>query len=145
MINAHQIYFALHLASLAFAGIGVLYADHAAFDWLRGKIRVMTHRTLAITHWTVTLGLVGLVSTGLLLFWPEREYLLGQPLFIIKMCFVLALILNSFIIETLMHLAARFPYAALTARQKIPLFISGAVSGACWLGAGIAALILFGL
>lgn len=145
MINAHQIYFALHLCSLALAGLGVLYADHIAFDWWRGKTQTMTHRSLAIVHWTVTLGLVGLVSTGLLMFWPERMYLLEQPLFILKMCFVVALILNSFVIEHLMHVAARFPYTALTRGQKTPLFVSGAVSIVCWLGAALVALVLFGL
>jgi hypothetical protein len=134
---------ALHLGSLAFAALGILLADHAAFLWMRGRDRVSHRNSLLRLHWMVTAGLTGLVLTGLYLFWPLRGYLLGQPLFWLKMTFVAALIINSFFIERFLHIAMTRSFASLTKHEKTPLFISGAVSTLSWLGAASCAILLF--
>jgi hypothetical protein len=139
----HGLPFYIHIASLCLAGLGVLFADHAAFDWMRGKRRTLSGPGIAAAHWIVTIGLSCLIISGLVLFWPLREYLVGETLFWVKLGFVFALLVNSFFIEHLMHTAERRPFASLSMRERAPLFISGAVSTISWLGAAGVAIILF--
>ena len=136
--------FYIHLASLAIAAIGIVWADHQAWGWIRGTHDTILHSKLLATHWVVGSGLTGLIASGLYLFWPARDFLLGQPLFLLKMAFVAALVVNSFVIEHLMHAAVRGPWRALSTRERLPLVVSGAVSTISWFGAGIVALVLFG-
>ena len=138
-----QFLFLIHVGSLFVAGVGILLADSSAVAWLRGKREVIGRETLFIAHWVVTTGLIGLILTGLALFWPLRDFLLTQPLFWLKMGFVVALVINSFFIEYLMQTAAHHSFASLTYGQKLPFFISGGISTLSWIGAGITALILF--
>jgi hypothetical protein len=135
--------FYIHIASLCLAGIGIFFADKAAFAWLMGKRETVEHKAVLVAHWIVTTGLVCLILTGLYMFWPLRDYLVGQPLFWLKMLFVAALVINSFFIEHLMDAAVRQSFKSLSWRQKLPLVVSGGVSTLSWLGAGIVALILF--
>jgi len=139
----HPFIVLLHICFLCLAAVGILIADHAAFNWMRGKNAVIGKKELFAAHWIVTTALLGLVYTGLVLFWPQRDYLLQQPLFLLKMAFVAALLLNSMVIEWLMHVAAVRPFASLTTGQKAPLFISGGISTLSWLGAGLMGLLLF--
>jgi hypothetical protein len=143
MLNAHQFIFLIHLGSLCVAGLGILMADHAAFQWLTNKRDVVGKRELFLSHWIVTLGLIGLVLSGLYLFWPVRDYLLGQPLFWLKMSFVAALIINSFFIEYLMHTASHTPWRRLSFGERVPFIVSGAVSTLSWVGAFLVAITLF--
>lgn len=133
----------LHLSFLALAVMGIVLADHVAWRWMHGGDDLHHHAYLARVHWLVTAGLTGLIVTGLILFWPLRDYLLVQPLFWLKMLFVLALIINSFFIEKLMHLPATVSFDSLNRRQKMPLYISGAISTLSWLGAASCAILLF--
>jgi len=139
----HSLLIFLHVSFLCLAGVGILIADHSALMWVHGKQQVIGKKALFIAHWIVTTALLGLIYTGLLLFWPLRDYLLTQPLFLLKLALVAALLINSMVIERLMHVAAYRPYASLTTGQKVPLFISGAVSSASWAGALLTALFLF--
>lgn len=132
-----------HLVSLAIAAGGILYADSLGMKWIRGKIERLDVLDLERAHLIVSIALLLLVITGGIMFWPMRSYLLFQPLFLLKMAFVLLLILNSFVIDSMMHLSRLHSFRDLAQRQKISLFVSGAVSTVCWLGAGITALILF--
>ena len=134
----------IHLASLALAVYGIVTADHAALNWMRGKTEVVSSRTLFTTHWIVTTGLLALVYSGLLLFWPLHTYLITQPYFITKMAFVFALLINGICIEWLMHVAAHRSYASLNQNQKLPLLVSGGVSTLSWLGAATMAILQFG-
>ena len=133
----------IHVGSLVVAFVGMLYADAQAWAWLRGRKDTLLHKHLLQAHHVVSYALSAIIVTGLILFWPMRTFLLSTPLFWLKMGFVSALVLNSFAIERLMHLPVRASFRSLTGRQKIPLYLSGAVSVACWLGAGVTALVLF--
>lgn len=135
--------FYLHIASLGLAGSGVLYADHLGFSWLRGKSELLLRQHLMRAHYVVSTALVLLIGSGFYMFWPMRAYLLHQPLFLLKMGFVAALIVNAVVIGELMHVATHTPFSNLPRRNRIPLFISGAVSMLCWAGAGVSALLLF--
>ncbi len=133
----------MHIAALGVAALGMVYADHEAFAWLRGKKDTLLQHHLLFAHHIVAYALSGIIVTGLMLFWPMREYLLAQPLFWLKMGFVAALVANSFAIEKLMHLPTRHAFRSLTSRQKLPLMLSGAVSMGSWVAAGVLALVLF--
>ena len=139
----HALLVFLHISFLCLAALGILIADHSAFAWMRGKTETIGKTALLMAHWMVTIALLGLVYTGLLLFWPERDYLLTQPLFLVKLGFVAALLINSKAIEWLMHVAAVRPFNSLSSGQKMPLFLSGAVSTLSWIGAGLMGLFLF--
>ena len=141
----HELVFLVHLASFAVAVGGVLYADKVGFSWFLGKVETISPRTLRTLHNVMSLSLAFLILSGLYLFWPEREYLLRQTLFFIKMGLVAALVINSFVIDNLMDVASQLPFKWIPAGQKAVLFASGAFSFACWAGSGITALLLFGL
>lgn len=135
--------FYLHIAFLCVAGLGILIADHAAFQWLTHKRDVVGRRELFLSHWVVSVGLAGLILSGLYLFWPMRDFLLGSPLFWLKIAFVAALTINSFVIDYLMHTASHTPWRHLSFGQRVPFIVSGAVSTLSWLGAFGVALLLF--
>jgi hypothetical protein len=133
-----------HVLFLAVAVVGIALADRAAIGWVRGKVQTIESKHLFAAHWTVTLALLGLVYSGLFLFWPMHTYLITQPLFLLKMFCVGALLVNAIAIDTLMNVATRGPFASLSTNQKTPLLISGAVSGLGWVVAATAAWFQFG-
>lgn len=132
----------LHLLILGFVGWNIFQADHLGFKWMRGTRAMLDKAVLEKYHLRVWIGLLGMIATGLLLFWPMREYLLARPQFYLKMAFVATLIINAFVIGHLQTKATRSTYASLSFKEKLPLFISGAVSTCCWLGAATTALFL---
>ena len=139
----YQLILWLHIGSLCLAGVGILYADTSALGWLLGKHATIDKRAVFVSHWIVTLGLAGLLLTGSYLFWPMRNYLITSPLFLTKIAFVIALVINSFIIERLILIAEIRPFRTLTLTKQIEFFVSGAVSTASWAGAFILALVIF--
>jgi hypothetical protein len=139
----HDLLIYIHVGALGVAALGMAYADHEALAWLRGKKDTLFHGHLLQAHHLVAYALSAIIVSGLLLFWPMRDYLLAQPLFLLKIGFVAALVANSFAIERLMHMPTRHSFRSLTRRQKFPLMLSGAVSLGSWVAAGTLALVLF--
>jgi len=139
----YEIVFGVHLTSLAIAIVGILFADKSGFAWIRGKTATLDQKQLHLIHNTVSLGLVGLIASGVYLLWPQRSDLLVNPLFLLKMFFVATLIINSFAINFLTYTATQMPYADVPAARKRLFLISGAVSTIGWLGTVVMALILF--
>ena len=142
-MSGHTVAFATHILSLALTACAIVYADHTGFNWIRGTIHAVPHKTLHYLHWAVGVGLGLMIGSGVVLFWPAKDYLLSSLPFFIKMVFVLALIVNSVVIENLMHVATTTPFKEVSKKTRTKLFISGAVSGISWLGAAVAALFLF--
>lgn len=142
-MNLQDLVFYLHLSSLALAVGGILYADTLAFSWMRGKKDTLWRTHLLRAHYIVSAALILLILSGTYLFWPMHTYLLHQPLFYLKMSFVLALVINSFVINKIMHVSTHKTFKSLEQMERLPLFISGTVSAVCWLGAGVSALLLF--
>lgn len=134
----------IHLGTLGFVALLVLYADHQALSWVLGHKEKLNGKTIRVVHYLTLAGLVIMIVSGvsMVLSLSLAEYLLTLPAFFIKMGFVLALVINSFFIGKLMHTAVNHSYKSLALSEKIPLFISGAVSGISWLGAVIAAFSL---
>jgi hypothetical protein len=130
--------------SILLVTIGIiLYSDHEAFLYMRGKKATLNLYRMQILHKLVWAGLLGMIATGFTMFLPMREYLLQQPEFLIKISFVAMLVLNAFFIGKLMPLSATKPFAELLPKEKRSLFISGALSTIGWLGAITMAIILF--
>jgi hypothetical protein len=125
----------VHLLILAFIAWTVVHADHMGFNWIRGKTKVLDGNKVGKLHRNTWIGLAGMILTGFIMFWPLREYLLTRPQFYVKMAFVLALIINGFVIGRLQKVALTKAFKDLTVYEKLPLIISGAVSTLCWLGA----------
>ena len=133
----------LHIA-LVFYSFGVIFfADKEAFAWMRGLKQTLDARHLTLLHALMWLGLAGLIASGLSLFLPMANYLLHEPLFIMKLLLVAILIVNALLIGRLLHIATTRPFASLTGDEKLALFASGATSVVGWVGSVVIALALF--
>ena len=136
-MDINDIILPLHLFILALTAWNIVLADHMAFSWIRGKVNMLRKEETMKYHKRMWIGLIGMIITGVMMFWPMREFLLTRPQFYVKMLFVLGLVANGFVIGKLQHVATKQWYKELTLKEKVPLFISGAVSTLCWLGAAV--------
>lgn len=132
----------LHLLALAYAAWNIVHADHMGFTWMRGKVATLDPQVVAKYHRGSWIGLSLMIATGLALFWPMREFLLTRPQFFVKMAFVATLVCNGFVIGKLQKTAETKTFASLSFTERLPLFISGAVSTLCWIGAALGGLFL---
>lgn len=142
--NMDDILLLLHLVILGVTALCILCADIYATPWLRGKKDTLDKKIVSRVHTTVTIGLIGMLTTGIFLFLPAREYLVFQSsAFVSKMLFVFALVLNSFVIEKYMIIATQKKFSETTKDERIVLFVSGAISVISWIGAFVSAFFLF--
>jgi hypothetical protein len=132
----------LHITFAVGAVLVVVIADFHAFLWVLGRLSVLAESRMRVLHDLVYAALAGLLTSGVLMFWPLSEYLLTESAFIVKMLFVLALVINSVLISRHMHLAFVRPFASLSYAERIPLFVSAIVSTTSWVGALVAAQFL---
>lgn len=136
--------FALHIFAMLFSLGVVSLADKEGFAWVRGKKEHLNPTKVALLHWSTWTGLIVLIISGVLLALPQLNYVLSQPLFIMKMLFVAVLLLNAILIGRLSHISTLQPFSSLTSKEIMPLVTSGAVSFVSWIGALILALVIFG-
>lgn len=122
----------IHLAILLVTAVAILYSDHMGYAYMRGKITLLPHTLVRKLHYAVLVGLGLLIMTGVLLSLSRWEYLLGEPIFYVKMAFVGVLIFNAWAIGKMSHLASERPFAALHAEERQLLIFSGALSGIGW-------------
>lgn len=132
----------LHLLTLAFLAWNIVRADHLGFLWIRGTLKTLDKKRVQTLHRNTWIGLGGMIITGVLLFIPMKDYLLMRPQFLLKMAFVFTLLVNGMIIGHLQKVSTTVEYSSLSLSQKVPLYISGAVSTIAWLGAAISALFI---
>ena len=138
-----DLFFFLHIAGVVVSFISILYADHAGFNWFRGKADRVEESKIRKAHRFVWTGLILTIVSGIIVFWDKRGYLLhDSPAFWGKMAFVLALTINGFFIGRFLGVSTQKAFKDLTTKEKIPLFISGAVSSISWAGAFILAFFL---
>ena len=136
------IFLPLHLLILLATAVGIFKADKLGMAWMRGKKEMLDAAVLERYHWWVVAGLAGMILTGIGLVLPNPNDYIHNPAFVMKMVLVGMLVVNSAVIGSLMKIATVRSYASLSTREKLPLFISGAVSAVGWIGAVIAATML---
>jgi hypothetical protein len=130
----------IHLITLAVTAVCILIADHEAYLWVRGKKVILSLRKMRTLHMLVSIGLTLMILSGALLAWPMLDYLVEEESFWVKMAFVLLLVVNSFVIGSMMGKASEKPFAELSKKERGTLFVSGAASALGWGGAFLAAL-----
>lgn len=132
----------LHLLTLAFVVWTIIQADMLGMSWIQGKKHTLDETVVKKHHRNTWIGLVGMMITGFLIFWPMREFLLHRPQFWVKMAFVASLVVNGFVIGRLQSLAIEKSYKELTHKEKMPLYVSATASTLSWLGAATLAFFL---
>ena len=132
----------IHLTIVVITALVVLYADHEGLDWIRGKKQMLSKDRVEVLHVLVSFGISALLLTGGLMFINRAEYLLQELVFIAKMVFVGALVVNGFFIGEVSRLATERTFASLSAKERLPLYISGGVSFVGWVGAIVLGLLL---
>jgi hypothetical protein len=125
----------LHLLTLALTAIVILYSDHQGFLYFRGKKQILSKTFLEWSHTLVWIGLLLMITTGVLLTIPSWTYRLQDPIFFVKLGFVLILVVNAFAIGTLARKASETPFAALSKDEQRVLLLSGSLSFSGWVGA----------
>ena len=139
-MHMNELIVPIHVGILLATLTCVAWADIYASMWLHGTKTILNNVILTRLHIAVTIGLIGMLITGVLLFWPLQEYLVSQSnAFFAKMFFVFALVVNSFVIEKYMAIATTQSFKEVPIRQKVVLFVSGGASSLSWIGAIIAA------
>lgn len=141
-MNISDIILPLHLITLVFVAWNVAHADHMGFSWMRGKVATLDSVTVKKYHNRVWTGIILMILTGAVLFYPMRGFLLSRPQFYVKMGFVLALVVNSFVIGALSKIPTTKTFTSLSMKEKLPLLISGAVSTLSWIGATLGGFFL---
>lgn len=134
----------LHVVAIIVTGLCVLYSDEQGLMWMLGKKEVLNAKRIAVLHAVVSIGLALVILTGGLKALTALSYYLSNPLFMVKMGFVVVLIVNGFFIEKLSSLATTRPFAALSKKEQFPLFVSGAASVLGWGGALLLGLLIAG-
>ncbi len=136
----------VHLTILFITGFFIVVSDYAAFKWVTGKVQTLNLVSLKRNHWAVGIGLTLMILTGSFMAFggsgDRMAELFANPAFWVKMSFVALLIINSFVIGAHLKTPAERPFASLTAKEKWPLYISGAVSTFAWVGAIVCATLL---
>jgi len=127
----------LHLTALAITAVFIIIADHDGLQYMRGKKEVLSLTCVKRLHYAVLTGLGVMILTGAFMFADAWGELIEETAFYVKMLMVGALVANSFVIANLMHIATQKPFIELSKSEKTKLFISGATSGICWLGAAV--------
>lgn len=131
----------LHVVLIILTLLVVAYADEEALQYLLGR-KNLKGRTVRLLHHLVALGLAGTIITGGILYLRSPSFYLSDPVFIVKMIAVAALIINSAFLDRFSMDATTRPFASLKRHEKRMLLMSGAVSVAGWVIAGICGLIM---
>ena len=124
----------VHLAIFLVTVVAILYADHLGFDYMRGKRTLLPPRLVSRLHYGVFTGLALMIATGSFLFMRTSGYYLNEPLFFVKVGFVLPLILNGWFIAKMSRIASERPFTLLSREERSLLFLSGALSAIGWIG-----------
>ncbi len=133
----------IHTFAVGFVIALIALADKEALAWVRGKKQVLDKSLLHNIHMLTWVALLTLTLTGLILFYPRWDYLLTQPLFLIKLLFVAVLFVNAILIGRLIEASTHRQFIELNVREKLQLVLSGGISFVAWLGALVLGLILF--
>lgn len=134
-MDVSTVAFPIHITGLLVALWNIFHADHMGLRWVLGTTKKLDVAIVKKYHRGTWIGLLILITSGLTLFYPMREFLLSRPQFYAKMTCVLALVVNGIAITFLQKRAIENSFEELSFSQKLPLFISASVSTAGWIGA----------
>ena len=98
----------LHFFALIISIPAIIYADHLGFLYFTGRIQTISHKKVQYTHWFVTIGLMLLIVSGVIITIPAWALFFGNPLFYVKIGFVIALCLNGIFIGILFDFFIRY-------------------------------------
>lgn len=130
----------IHVVVLCLMAVVILYSDHQAYLYFRGKRRTLSRDFISWSHRLVWVGLILIIFSGIVLTIPTWTYRLQQPFFYVKIGFVLTLLINAFAIGKFSQTASVRPFIELSREEKHTLILSGALSVFCWTGATIIGL-----
>ena len=139
---SYALVLAVHISTFIINIALVVISDLHALLWVMGKVSVLPAARMRWLHRIVGLGLLISILSGAYLAAGTIEYLLTVPAFYVKLGLVAALVVNAFVVGAHLPLATTTAFRNLTAAEKRPLFISGVVSTAGWVGVFIAAQFL---
>jgi uncharacterized membrane protein len=125
----------IHLITLALTALVILYSDHKGFQYFWGSLETLPRSFVTWSHRLVWTGLILMILSGFFLMLPAWEYYLADPVFFVKMGFVLTLVVNAFFIGRLSLLTTERAFQELPSDLKKTLLVSGALSAAGWVGA----------
>lgn len=132
----------IHITAFFLTITAVAVADAHALLWVIGTLPQLPKSRMHTLHMVVSYGLLVLITTGCIMFWPVRDFLLYETAFQIKILFVAALTINGFVIGRHMHIATTVPFSDVAPKLKATLLVSGCVSTTSWIGAFVAAQFL---
>jgi hypothetical protein len=75
-----------------------------------------------------------MIVSGVALAVPRIEYLLSEPVFYVKMFFVVVLVFNAWVIGKVSKVASERSFQQLSKEEKQILITSGALSFIGWIG-----------
>lgn len=133
----------LHLFLVILTLFVVVYSDHKAFLWFTGKIKFMDNKITNICHKLALWGFLLICLSGFWLFWPMKDFLLSDKIFIWKMIFVVVLGINGLLIGKLSHYAIEKSFLELDRVSKIKLLFSGFLSTLGWVMSIILGYLIF--
>ena len=131
----YDIIIGLHLLAVGATLLLVFYADSRAMRWIRTPGIRMNRRTVAFLHHGVSTGLAVIITTGALLLIPLADFIFKNPVFIVKMGAVGALIINSIFLDILSKKAITRSFDSLSPRERMHFLLAGGVSVLGWLTA----------
>src|SRR3989344_2518852 len=88
----------IHLVILSYTILLIIRADYLGLGYFSGTRPLLPRTSILRLHYGVLVGLAGMIVSGIFLLIPLREYLITQPMFYLKMFFVLVLVLNAGVI-----------------------------------------------
>ena len=138
-ILGYQTLLTVHIVSFIFNVIVVILADVLGLLWVLGKVEKLHVSSMRWLHYLVWNGLTVSIITGTALFSDTAAYLLQQPAFLIKVCFVVVLVINSFVISAHISLTTTQPFRLVSSSARRHMLISGLVSTVSWIAVVIAA------
>ncbi|MDI9325470.1 MAG: hypothetical protein QM526_01645 [Alphaproteobacteria bacterium] len=128
-----QIAFVIHIVALIIVIITIIRADIYMAAWVTKRTIVLSHLTIKKIHEITSWLLIIMILSGATMVWNISPlYFFLNPLFLLKMFFVLCLIINSFVIGRLMRIVTEKTFARTTKQERMSLFISGGVSVLSW-------------
>ena len=117
-MDISSIFLPIHILALIYVAWNIIHADHLGFSWMRWKISTIDKNLISKYHRGSWIGLITMIISGFFLFYPMREFLLSRPQFYVKMGFVLALVINSFVIGNLSKIPTTRTFASLSIKEK---------------------------